>query len=290
MKTQILGKEVEIKTEAVVIIVAILALLGCLAGYIFFNDNSSIIIEAGDGGSAPDAALNGAGQQADRDGGTGADAGKRTSDQAAPGPDAATRISGAGSEKENPGNTGIPENKDMIKIYVVGCVNKPGIVEIEKGGMINDAVSMAGGLTEEADASNINMVYTLNENVMLHIQSKKESEQRKEATGSNTTRTGSVGRSAVISAESGESALVIGEGDDNTDQNELKESKPKLVNINTADAAELDTLPGVGEATARDIITFRENNGGFEEIEDIMKVPRIKQNRFESIRDFITVE
>ena len=62
------------------------------------------------------------------------------------------------------------------------------------------------------------------------------------------------------------------------------------MNINTADAAELDTLPGIGEVTAGDIIAFREKNGPFKKPEDIMKVPRIKQSRFDSIKDFIIVD
>jgi len=71
---------------------------------------------------------------------------------------------------------------------------------------------------------------------------------------------------------------------------ELAQQKaPGLVNINTADAAQLCTLPGIGESRAADIVAYREKNGPFESCEDIMKVPGIKTSAYEKIRDKITV-
>jgi len=268
MKIRIFEKETEIRTEAVVAAVAALALIGMLIGYLFLGDRGEIIIEAGKqenasgvGGeilpgtlpvSAAENAAAGskpAGISNDSDNSTGNAAG-----------------SGSGNTAES------DEAEEKILVYVVGCVKNPGIVEIGKGRMICDAVEAAGGLTEDADAENINMVYSLNENVMLYIKSKQE--------GNN------FGDGAVIYTDAGPAAEVaVGRnaGASGSD-------RPALVNINTAGIEELDTLPGIGEATARDIIAYREKAGGFETIEDIMKVPRIKQNRFESIKDFITVD
>lgn len=288
LKKQIFGKEIELKTEVAVIAVSILILLGCLVGYIFFRDKSDIIIEArhgaveetGDGIGAEGKLGAGSSDNA-LDAGKANKTGEREEETDTKGIEDTD-----GSEANNDNGEGNNNDSDeklasgeMIKVYVVGCVKSPGIVTIEKGQMIYDAVALAGGLTEEADAKNINMVYRLNENVMLYIKSIKEAEQ---------TRENIKGENAVIVKGSGDSALVIddGGGDDKNDQ----ETKPGLVNINTADIAELDTLPGIGEATAKDIIAFREKNNGFRRIEDIMKVPRIKQNRFDKIRDFITVE
>lgn len=267
MKKQLFGKEIELKTEAVVIAVSVLVLLGCLVGYIFFTDKSDIIIEAGhiiENAEQVGIGLTG-------------EAGDKVGDEGS----GAAAINGVGGIVGTDSSNGLNEDevkpKEMIKVYVVGGVKAPGIVTIEKGQMIYDAVILAGGLTAEADADDINMVYRLNENVMLYIKSEEEAEQEeKTAKGAN----------AVIVKESGGSAIVIGDGDDE----DISEVKPRLVNINNADIAELDTLPGIGEATARDIIAFREKNDGFRKIEDIMKVPRIKQARFESIKDYITVE
>ncbi len=68
-----------------------------------------------------------------------------------------------------------------------------------------------------------------------------------------------------------------------------RESASPLVNINTADSGTLCTLPGIGESRAADIISYREANGGFSSIEEIMNVPGIKDNAFQKIKDLITV-
>ncbi len=258
---QLFGREVKLKPEAVVILIAGLMILGCLVGYIFLKDKDEIIIETVKAeGTTGEAADDATGGTTDQSGATGGEA-----------------------------DQGAANAVETIKIYVVGCVNKPGIVTIEKGQMIHDAVVLAGGLTEEADSGNINMVYKLNENVMLYIMSKREAEKEVKQ-GSNKETEKSTGNHALIVRNSGESAVIIGDGDDDNGVGTEEDNKTKLININTATADELDTLPGVGEATAKDIIAFREKNDGFKKIEDIMRVPRIKQNRFDSIKDYITVE
>ena len=62
-----------------------------------------------------------------------------------------------------------------------------------------------------------------------------------------------------------------------------------LVNLNTADSAGLQTLPGIGESRAADILSYREKHGGFRAVEEIMQVPGIKESTYEKIRDQITV-
>ncbi len=63
-----------------------------------------------------------------------------------------------------------------------------------------------------------------------------------------------------------------------------------LVNLNTADAAGLQTLPGIGESRAADILSYRERNGGFQSPEEIMRVPGIKESTYEKIKDKITID
>lgn len=71
---------------------------------------------------------------------------------------------------------------------------------------------------------------------------------------------------------------------------EADEAESALVNLNTADAARLQTLPGIGESRAADILAYREERGGFKSVEDIMQVPGIKESTYEKIRDKITVD
>lgn len=174
---------------------------------------------------------------------------------------------GAGEQNEN------NKQEEEIKVYVVGCVKQPGIVTLKKGQLIDDAIKAAGGATDEADMDNINLVYALRENVMLRIYSKEESHLRK--------GTGEAGSAVDIIRDGGE-AVSIRNGDE--------KGPGAKININTASAGELDTLPGIGEATANDIIAYRKKHGPFKKIEDIMNVPGIKQSRFNNIKEYITVD
>ena len=280
MKVRFFGKEAIIKKELVLPIVSGLILAGVLAGCFLSGASGGVIIEDGQAAlrQQPETSEN---DTALRD--TGVPGGAPVGHGNTPG---AVDEAGEGDHREGGGAAGAAGgakatggqadgsagNTDEIRVYVVGCVKKPGIVTLTKGQMISDAVREAGGLTEDADADNINMVYTLNENVMLYIKSKGESK--------------AVGEGAVVRSDSGPAAEVIA----GRDNDAYGRDGIRPVNINTAGVAELDTLPGIGEATARDIIAYREKHGGFSSIEDIMKVPGIKKNRFESIRDYITVE
>lgn len=166
----------------------------------------------------------------------------------------------------------IPEeisHKQMIQVYVTGCVKNPGIYEIEKGQIINDAITAAGGFTEDADI-NINLVYKLYENVTLRIKSINETSDSFRSTG--------------IEIIEGASGIIA-----DPDQQSLSGSGT-LININTANASLLSTLPGVGASTAKKIIEYREKNGDFKKIEDIMKVPGIKESKFSQIKTYITAD
>lgn len=149
----------------------------------------------------------------------------------------------------------------IIKVYVTGEVILPGIIEIEKGSTLLDAVEACGGFTEKA-SSNINLVYELDKNVTLVIKSKDD------------------GGGADVMEDAGDVILV-------SDENGLIDGK---ININNADISSLSLLPGIGEKTAEDIIFFREVSGDFTCIEDLMNVPGIKESKFSKLKDLICVD
>lgn len=152
-----------------------------------------------------------------------------------------------------------------IFVHVSGEVISPGVFEMEQGSRIFEAVSRAGGYTEQAAADFLNMAQQLEDGMKITVPDKETaralSEQMEQAGVSGSS-------SGTVSGKEGASAKV---------------------NINTAQKEELMTLSGVGEAKAMDIIAYREQNGPFKKIEDIMKVSGIKEAGFQKIRENITV-
>lgn len=168
-------------------------------------------------------------------------------------------------------NTPSPTEKQTITVYIVGCVKTPSVVKVPYGSIIQDAVNAAGGLTKDADPSRINMAYSLSDNMMIKIPSLSDKDENM----------GSAGEEWIITSVP-KNTPTVSQGDD-------IQSTDKKTNINTADIKELCLLPGIGESTAQKIINYRKEHGSFEYIEDIMKVPGIKQSRFYDIKDMITV-
>lgn len=154
-----------------------------------------------------------------------------------------------------------------IQVYVTGCVKNPGIFEIEKGRIVNDVIELAGGFTEDANR-NINLVHVLYENVSLRVKSINESNEQSFPSGLEIIHDNSV----ISESNAQESSQNNG-----------------LININTANTAQLTALPGVGPSTAAAIVAYRENNGFFNKIEDVMNVSGIKENKFNQIKSHITV-
>lgn len=137
----------------------------------------------------------------------------------------------------------------VIYVFVCGAVRQPGVVALPDGSRAEAGVLAAGGMREDADVDYVNLAAPLTDGEKLYIPTLEEG--------------------ALLKQED------AGGGG--------------LVNINTADAALLCTLPGIGESRASDIIAYREQNGAFDKIEDIMKVPGIKEGAFEKLKDLITV-
>ncbi len=147
------------------------------------------------------------------------------------------------------GDTG---TSDKIVVYVTGAVNNPGVIELPAGSRIIDAVNKCGGMNESADPENINMAQKATDGSQIKIPDK-----------SNTANT--AGNAPAASDKSGR------------------------ININTADEAELDKLPGVGPAMAKRIIEYRQGNGKFQNTEDLKKVRGIGDSKYTALKDKITI-
>ena len=169
-------------------------------------------------------------------------------------------------------NTDNEETEEKIVIHITGAVKTPGIVKLNDGSRIEDAIEAAGGLTEDADISNVNLAYVLDDGTKIKIPSLSD------------YNIGDV--EDIITDESGEG--IIEEVDSATSSNSKNSSGN--ININKATEAELDTLPGIGPSLASKIIEYREQNGKFSSIEDIKNVNGIGDSKFEDIKDLISVK
>lgn len=152
-----------------------------------------------------------------------------------------------------------PARDAEVYVYVCGEVASPGVYELTQGARIYEAVMLAGGLTEEADASVINQAEPVTDGMMIRIPAEGSEEAAAAATASVQT--------GQVTASDGTT----------------------LIDINTADAAALMTLPGIGESKAAAIIAWRQENGGFAAKEDLMNVSGIGDSTYARLSSQITV-
>ncbi len=157
------------------------------------------------------------------------------------------------------------EEKAKIIVHITGAVKNNGIVEVEEDSRINDVIEAAGGITEEADISQVNLAYIIKDGQKIYIPSKNDQENIEDL--------------EIISENAG---IKIIEAENTTQSN-------GIVNINTATKEELQKLPGIGESTANKIITYRNENGKFKSIEDIKNISGIGDAKFETIKNYIKV-
>ncbi len=166
------------------------------------------------------------------------------------------------------------EPAEDIMVHVCGAVLCEGVYELPGGSRVIDAVRAAGGFDSEADTSYVNQAQVLEDGVKLKIPTTTETEKLEDDTPKQNEIIQSDEAGITGMTESADS----GSG-----------SKDGKVNINTASETELCSISGIGPGRAKKILEYREQNGKFERIEDIMKVSGIKDKFFAKIKDYITV-
>lgn len=155
------------------------------------------------------------------------------------------------------------ESVGYVYVQMCGAVNQPGVYKVPDTLRVYEVIDLAGGVTGEADTDVINMARPVQDEMKIYVPVRGE----------------------------------MTDGDfDNLQDNDLYELKGTgrgiedgIVNINEADEEELMTLPGIGEAKAGAIIAYREENGAFSDISEIMNISGIKQAAFDKIKDLIKV-
>lgn len=166
------------------------------------------------------------------------------------------------------GNKNVPEDEEAdglssVTVYVCGAVNCSGVYSLDGTPRVVDAICAAGGFSDRADPDYINQAMLLSDGQKVYIPTIEET-----ANPDNALYEKCEG----LSGDMGK-----------------KEGGECKVNINTADASELMTLPGIGKAKAALIIEYRTSCGRFDSVEDIMKINGIKEGMFNKIKDRICI-
>lgn len=158
--------------------------------------------------------------------------------------------------------TGLSEPE--VYVYVCGAVQSPGVYILQGVPRICDAIEAAGGFCENAAQDYWNMAEKLADGQMIYIPTEEEARERN--------------WDVLEQKASSENA---------TDEADNSSGK---VNLNTASKEQLMTIPGIGESKADSIISYREKNGAFSNIEEVMNISGIKDGLFEKMKEYITVE
>ncbi|HWI30398.1 MAG TPA: ComEA family DNA-binding protein [Microbacterium sp.] len=149
-----------------------------------------------------------------------------------------------------------PISTPAVYVHVFGAVAQPGLYVLREGARVVDAIAAAGGLRDDADPSAVNLARPVGDGEQLHVPVLGESPP------------------TPVSGEGSPGDGSTGDG---------------RVNLNSATEADLDTLPRIGPAMAQRIIQWRDANGRFTSVEDLLAVPGIGDKMLETLRALVTV-
>ncbi|WP_195852397.1 helix-hairpin-helix domain-containing protein [Aerococcus urinae] len=157
------------------------------------------------------------------------------------------------------------QGDDLIYVDVKGAVKSPGLYQVQAGDRVLDAIDLAGGLNDQADSKRINLSQRLQDQMVVYVPALDE-------------EVGADDLMAITPALS-EDGPTAGSS----------QGDSQKININTADASQLQEISGIGEKKVADIIQYRESKGSFQTIEEITEVSGIGDKTFEKIKEQITV-
>ena len=154
------------------------------------------------------------------------------------------------------------ESSSQVTVDVKGEVKHPGVYQLKAGSRIYDALQKAGGMTAEADTKSVNQAQKLADEAVIYV-----------------AKIGEGGADVTAGAASGSSQPASSDS-----------AKSDLVNLNTATETELQTISGIGQKRAQDIIAYRESNGGFKSVDDLKNVSGIGAKTLEKLKEYVTVD
>ena len=172
-------------------------------------------------------------------------------------------------------------NKNIFKVDIKGQIVFPGIYELEEDSRVIDVINKAGGLTEDADTTVINLSKKIKDEMVIIVYSKEEVNDFK--------KTKEIEKETLSKCAQKDNDSVINDACiDNSEKGSVQDNS-LLININTASLDDLKTLSGIGEAKAKSIIDYRNSNGLFNSIEDLKNVDGIGESLYDQIKNSITI-
>lgn len=166
---------------------------------------------------------------------------------------------------------------EFIYVDIKGAVKNPGVYKLKDNSRVIDAINIAGGLIKNSNTVYMNLSKILKDTDVVKVYTNSEVEEAfKEE------------KIEIVEPCICEEVICDLNTNEDVENSDDKEESVKI-NINSASILQLDSLNGIGEAKAKAILEYRNTNGNFIKIEDIMNVPGISESLFEKIKDFITV-
>ena len=186
------------------------------------------------------------------------------------------------SNKEEKKNT----SSKTIYVDVKGAVKNPGVYELSNTSRVIDAINLAGGLSDLADTINLNLSKKLSDEMIIIVYTKTELSTYYKK---NNNRNAVCASLECVCIDDYNDACISKESSNksNSKTDNTTKSTNSKVSINTASKEELMSLSGIGESKAEKIITYKNDNGKFNSIEDLKKVSGIGDSIFEKIKDKI---
>lgn len=189
------------------------------------------------------------------------------------------------------------EGSKVSKVYVdiKGAIKSPGVYELESNKKVMDVVYMAGGLTDEADTTFVNLAKKVSDEMVVIIYTKDQIKEAREKeflapSVNDTCVCPEITNDACLDNNTSKKEDSSADSKiDSSEDNKTDNTTDEKININTASLEELQTLSGIGESKAQAIIDYREENGEFSKPEDILEVSGIGETLYEKIKDNITV-
>lgn len=176
-------------------------------------------------------------------------------------------------EKKQKESTSVNQKTSEVTCDIGGAVKNEGVYTLKNGARLNELIMAAGGLSRNAQLKNVNRALILKDQDKIHIPYRGEKVR---------------GNQIVLSVNESSNSPANNEGSEETPDAKEQEKSSK-VNINTANAQELQKLNGIGEKKAELIVAYRQKNGQFASIEDIKQISGIGDKTFAALKDQLEV-